>query len=172
MVSPQWFAAYTYPRHEKKVAEYLVWAGIESFLPLYTEAHTWKNGLRVMVEKPLFPSYIFVRVEPFDTTKVLRTPSIASLVTVAGVPAPLPTAEIESLRAGISRLLLEPHPYLKQGDRVRVKSGPFADLEGVLVLHKNRWRVVICIDLLMQAVSVEIDSSALERLPGRITHCA
>ncbi|MGE5109771.1 MAG: UpxY family transcription antiterminator [Acidobacteriaceae bacterium] len=172
MVSPQWFAAYTYPRHEKKVAEYLGWAGIESFLPLYKEAHTWNNGLHVTVEKPLFPSYIFVRVEPSDTTKILRTPSIASLVTVAGVPAPLPSAEIESLRAGVSRLRLEPHPYLKQGDRVRVKSGPFADLEGVLVLHKNRWRVVISIDLLMQAVSVEIDSSALERLPRRITHCA
>src|SRR5512146_2854590 len=147
MGTPQWFAAYTYPRHEKKVAEYLGWSGIESFLPLYKEARAWKNGLRVVVERPLFPSYIFVHVEACESLKILRTPSVASLVTVAGVPASLPNSEIESLKAGVSQLNMEPHPYLKKGDRVRLKSGPFAGQEGTLLVHKNRWRVVICIDL-------------------------
>jgi transcription antitermination factor NusG len=169
---PQWFAAYTYPRHEKKVAEYLGWSGIEFFLPLYKEAHSWKNGLRVIVERPLFPSYLFVHIELGESLKILRTPSVASLVTVAGVPASLPNSEIESLRAGVSQLNLEPHPYLRKGDRVRVKAGPFAGQEGILVLHKNRWRVVICIDLLMQAISVELDNGAVERLPSKFTHCA
>lgn len=172
MRSLQWYAAYTYPRHEKKVAEYLGWSGIESFLPLYKDARSWKNGLRVIVERPLFPSYIFVHVEPGESLKVLRTPSVASLVTVAGVPACLPNSEIESLKAGVSQLNLEPHPYLRKGDRVAVKAGPFAGQEGILVLHKNRWRVVICIDLLMQAISVELDSSAVERLPSKSIYCA
>src|SRR5512135_849933 len=172
MRSLQWYAAYTYPRHEKKVAEYLGWSGVECFLPLYKEARSWKNGLRVIVERPLFPSYIFVRVERGESLKILRTPSVASLVTVAGVPASLPNNEIESLKAGVSLLSLEPHPYLKKGDRVRVKSGPFAEQEGILILHKNRWRVVICIDLLMQAISVELDTSAVERLPFKSFHCA
>jgi transcription antitermination factor NusG len=163
----QWFAAYTYPRHEKKVAEHLSRAGVRSFLPLYQEARRWKNGVRVVVEKPLFPSYVFVNVEIAESLKVLQTPSVASLVTVGGVPAPLPNHEIESLMAGVSQLALQPHPYLRKGDRVRVKSGPFAEQEGVLVLCRNRWRVVICIELLMQAVSVEIDSCALEPLPQR-----
>jgi transcription antitermination factor NusG len=167
-----WFAAYTYPRHEKKVAEYLTYAGVECFLPLYKESKLWNNGLRVLVEKPLFPSYLFVRIHSSDSIKILRTPSVASLVTVAGVPVPLPKNEIEALMLGVSQLELAPHPYFKQGDRVRVKSGAFADQEGVLVLCKNRWRVVICIELLMQAVSVEIDSSSLERLPARASHCA
>ncbi len=167
-----WFAAYTYPRHEKKVAEYLSWSGVESFLPLYKEARTWKNGLRVVIEKPLFPSYVFVHIDVSDSLKILRTPSVASLVTVAGAPAPLANREVEALMAGVSQLDLLPHPYLRKGDRVRVKSGPFAGQEGVLVLWKNRWRVVISIDLLMQAVSVEIDSSSLERLPITVSRCA
>ena len=172
MGTPQWFAAYTYPRHEKKVAEYLGWSGIESFLPVYKEARRWKNGLRVVVERPLFPSYIFVHVAPGESLKILRTPSVASLVTVAGVPAALPNHEIESLRAGVDQLNLEPHPYLKKGDRVRVKTGPFAGQEGILVIHKNQWRVVICIDLLMQAISVEVDTYAIERLPSKLSFCA
>jgi transcription elongation factor/antiterminator RfaH len=167
-----WFAAYTYPRHEKKVVEHLNRAGVECFLPLYKEAKTWNNGLRVLVEKPLFPSYIFVHLDPLESLKILRTPSVASLVTVAGAPAPLPKHEIEALMVGVSQLDMAPHPYLREGDRVRVKSGPFAEQEGVLVMCKNRWRVVICIDLLMQAVSVEIDSSALERLPMKVARCA
>lgn len=172
MCSLQWYAAYTYPRHEKKVAEYLGWSGIESFLPLYKDARSWKNGLRVVVERPLFPSYVFVHVAPGESLRILRTPSVASLVTVAGVPASLPNSEIESLKAGVSQLNMEPHPYLRKGDRVAVKSGPFAGQEGILVLHKNRWRVVICIDLLMQAISVELDTSAVERLPSQSFHCA
>ncbi len=172
METPQWFAAYTYPRHEKKVAEYLDWSGIESFLPLYKEPRSWKNGLRVVVERPLFPSYIFVHVKRIESLKILRTPSVASLVTVAGVPAPLPDSEIDSLKAGVSQLNLEPHPYLRKGDRVRVKTGPFAGQDGVLILHKNRWRVVICVELLMQAISVELDISAVERLSSGVHHCA
>src|SRR5512146_2982725 len=143
MMTRQWFAAYTYPRHEKKVAEYLGWSGIEAFLPLYKDARSWKNGLRVVVERPLFPSYIFVRMEPSQSLKILRTPSVASLVTVAGVPASLPGSEIESIKAGVSQLNLEPHPYLRKGDRVRVKAGPFAGQEGILVFLKSSWRVVI-----------------------------
>jgi transcription antitermination factor NusG len=172
MGTQQWFAAYTYPRHEKKVAEYLCWSGIESFLPVYKDASLWKNGLRVLIERPLFPSYVFVHIEATDSLKILRTPSVASLVTVAGVPASLPNSEIESLKAGVSQLNLEPHPYLRKGDPVRVKTGPFAGQEGILVLHKNRWRVVICIELLMQAISVEIDTSAIERLPASYFRCA
>jgi transcription antitermination factor NusG len=167
-----WFAAYTYPRHEKKVAEYLNGAGVECFLPLYKESRTWNNGLRVIVEKPLFPSYIFVNVDSSDSLKILKTPSVASLVTIAGVPVPLPKQEVESLMAGVAQLELAPHPYLREGDRVRVTSGPFADREGILVQCKNRWRVVICIELLMQAVSVDIDACALERVPFRVARSA
>ena len=167
-----WFAAYTYPRHEKKVAEYLNSAGVQCFLPLYKESRLWNNGLRVIIEKPLFPSYVFVHVDSSDSLKILKTPSVASLVTVSGVPVPLPRQEVESLMAGVAQLDLAPHPYLREGDRVRVRSGPFADREGILVQCKNRWRVVICIELLMQAVSVDIDACALERLPFRVARSA
>jgi len=161
-----WYAAYTYPRHEKKVAQYLEQCGVESFLPLYKEINKWKNGQRMLVEKPLFPSYVFVNVNPNERLRVLQTPSVASLVERAGIPVPLAQSEIDSLRQGVSQLQMEPHPYLKKGDRVRVKSGPFADREGVLVFQKNSWRVVICLDLLMQAVAVEIELNELERLPA------
>ena len=165
MSGSHWFAAYTYPRHEKKAAKYLNMFGVETFLPLYREAHRWKNGVRSLVEIPLFPGYIFVHIESANRTKVLQSPSIASLVGCGGVPTPLPPQEIDRLQTGSLLLNLRPHPFLKTGDRVRVKSGPLADMEGVLVNLKNQWRVVICVDLLRQAVSAEVDLAELERLP-------
>jgi transcription antitermination factor NusG len=168
----KWFAAYTYPRHEKKVAEFLTSAGVEIFLPIYKQARLWNNGVRAIVERPLFPSYLFVHVETSECLRVLRAPSVASLVTAGGVPVPLANGEIESLKSAVQQLDLEPHPYLREGDRVRVTTGPFANQEGILIHCKNRWRVVICIELLMQAVSVEIDPSSLERLPAVFSRSA
>lgn len=164
MSGVQWFAAYTYPRHEKKAQTYLKMRGIETFLPLYKESHLWKNGVRALVEMPLFPSYLFVKVAAADRLKVVQTPSIASLVGSGGVPTPIPSEEIERLFAGSLHINLKPHPYLTTGDRVRIKSGPLADMEGVLVNFKNHWRVVISIELLRQAVSVEVGPNEIERL--------
>jgi transcription antitermination factor NusG len=115
-LTPQWFAAYTTTRHEKVVAEHLAHRNIESFLPLYRSLRLWKNGCKVNVERPLFPSYLFVRIERKHRVRVLEVPGVLSLVSTGGKPVPLPEPEIEALRAAIPFIKCEPHPYLVIGE--------------------------------------------------------
>ena len=79
------------------------------------------------------------------------------------MPAPLPKDEIEALRTGLAKgLHAEPHPFLTVGQRVRVKQGPLAGLEGVLLRWKGNWRVVLSLDLIQRSVAVDVDSSEIE----------
>ena len=94
-----WYALQTYPRHEKRVHEDLGLRAIECFLPLYETVHRWKNGCKVRVELPLFPGYLFVRIDPRQRFKALSLPGAVSIVGSASGPWPLPDAEIASLRA-------------------------------------------------------------------------
>src|SRR5271166_6958026 len=93
--SASWFAVYTTPRHEKAVARQFEVRQIEAFLPLYRSVHRWKNGCRVNVEQPLFPSYVFVSLGPRDYIRVLQTPGVLSLVGSGRDPTPLPSSAIE-----------------------------------------------------------------------------
>src|SRR3954470_8412308 len=90
-----WFALYTYPRHEKTVHEYLKHSAVESFLPLYTAVHRWKNGVKAAVSLPLFPGYVFVKTNPMDCSRLIRVPSVASIVSSRGIPLSMPAREID-----------------------------------------------------------------------------
>jgi transcription antitermination factor NusG len=92
----------------------------------------------------------------------LRVTGIVCLVGSGGNPTALPDDELEILRGRLSPLQLEPHPFMCVGDRVRVRSGALAGLEGILLQKKNHFRLVVCMDLIRQAMSVEIDSSEVE----------
>jgi transcription antitermination factor NusG len=84
-------------------------------------------------------------------------------VSFNGQPAPLPDAEIEALSSGLAKgARAEPHPYLKVGNRVRVKYGPLSGMEGILVRRKEKFRVVLSIDLIQRSVAVEVDESEVE----------
>src|SRR5277367_3338882 len=158
----RWYAAYTSPRHEKSVAQQMEGNRIQYFLPLYQSVRRWKDR-RKEIELPLFPGYIFVHVALRDRLQVLRLPGVLQFVAFGGKPAVLPAAEIESLRDGLMRgLRAEPHPYLKLGGRVRVHSGPMSGVEGILVRRKEKFRVVLSIDLIQRSVAVEVDESEIE----------
>jgi transcription antitermination factor NusG len=158
----RWYAAQTSANHEKRVAEQLNLRAVEAYLPLYTSVRRWKDR-RVRLELPLFPGYVFVRLALRDRLQVLQTPSVARLVGFGGQPTPLPEQEIDSLRRGLTHdMLIEPHPYLKVGQRVRVKTGPLQGLEGLLLRRKKTSRFVISLDLIMRSVAVEIDTAELE----------
>ncbi len=157
-----WFAAYTTPRHEKAVVRQLDVRHVESFLPLYKSVRRWKNGCRVAVEQPLFPSYVFVRVRRRDSVKVLQVPGVLAIVSSGRQPAPLLGSEIESLRLGLPYLRFEPHPYLVVGEKVRIISGSLAGMVGVFVRKKNDFRVVLTLDLIQQSVAVEIGVNEVE----------
>jgi transcription antitermination factor NusG len=153
---------YTVSRHEKVVARQMNGNGVDHFLPLYKCVRRWKDR-RKELELPLFPGYVFIRIAFQDRLRVQQLPGVLQIVSFNGKPAPLPDAEIEALRNGLSRnAWLEPHPYLTVGRRVRVRSGPMAGLVGVLVRKKEKFRVVLSVDLILQSVALEVDSADVE----------
>lgn len=161
-----WYAAYTYPRHEKKVLDQLVRREIESFLPSYRAVHKWRNGCKVEVQLPLFPGYVFVRIRLQEQLRVLQVPSLVNLISFGGLPVALPEDVVEALRATLATIKAEPHPLLKTGDRVRIKSGCLAGIEGILLRKATGCRFVLNVDLIMQAVSVEVSAEDVEPIPA------
>lgn len=169
--SANWFAAYTNSHHEKRVASHFDERQIESFLPLYSALHHWKNRCRVGLDLPLFPNYVFVHIDPRERVRVLEVPGVLSLVGFGRTLAPLSDFEIEALRSCVGQRKIEPHPYLVIGERVRINAGPMMGMEGVLVRKKSNFRVVLLLDVIMQCVAVEVDADDLEpaaKLAGRV----
>lgn len=162
-----WYVLYTCPRHEKRIAEEMERRRISCFLPLYRSVRRWKDR-RKELELALFPSYVFVQIALRDKLRVLELPGVVHFVTFAGRPAALPDREIESLRNGLAGGM-HPHPYLKIGRRVRVRSGPLSGAQGILVRRKDKFRLVLSIDLIMRSVAVEVDESDVEPLPVAAT---
>jgi transcription antitermination factor NusG len=157
--SSGWHAIYTRHQHEKTVAEILSGKGFEVFFPVYAALHRWKDRTKT-VSLPLFPSYVFIRGGLDRRLQILTTPGICEIVNVAGQAAVIPEAEIEDVRRMVESFLhAEPHPFLKCGDRVRIKAGPLAGIEGILVRKKSQMRLVLSVELLAKSVAVEIDAS-------------
>jgi len=168
--APKWFAVYTLPRHEKRVSEYMALRQIEHYLPLYHVRRKWHNGSTVVLDLPLFPGYLFVRIERRERVRVLEAPGVLSFVGgTGGKPSVLPDAEIDALRSGLPLRHAEPHALLTAGQRARIRSGPLAGMEGVVVRQKNSLRVVLTMDMILQSVSVEVDGSELESLESEFT---
>jgi transcription antitermination factor NusG len=157
-----WFAVYTTCRHEKRVARNLGQRQIEHFLPIYRTQHTWKDGTRVMLDLPLFPGYIFVRIDLHDRVGVLEVPGVVSMIGTAKQPAPLPDLEVEALRAGLDPTRAAPHPLLTVGQRVRITRGALAGVEGIVVRKKSGFQVVLTLNLLMQSIAIEVSGDDVE----------
>jgi transcription antitermination factor NusG len=162
--SQQWFAAYTCSCQEKRVAQHLSARNIDYFLPIYRKERRWKNGSRVAIDRPLFPGYVFVKVEENERVRVLELPGVHSIVGAGRKPTPLPTQEIELLRQGVHLLNTEPHPYLNVGDRARVRGGPLKGMRGMVVRKKNGLRFVVSLETIMKSISIEVDEEDLEAI--------
>jgi transcription antitermination factor NusG len=159
---PHWYAAYTCANHEKRVAEQLAGRGVDHYLPQYQAVRRW-NHRRVCLCLPLFPGYVFVHISLAERLRVLEVPGLVRLVGFGPLPTALESAEIERLRQGLAKTGgARPHTYLQAGRRVRVCAGPFQGMVGVLKRHKGTCRVVVCIELIQRAISVEVDADAVE----------
>jgi transcription antitermination factor NusG len=157
-----WFAIHTRYQHENAAARSLVYKGFEVFLPQYTAVRHWTDRTKEL-SAPLFPCYLFLR-GGIPRLNIVTTPGVQGLVGFGGVPATIPDAEIEALRQAVARRVrLEPYPFLKCGDWVRVMSGPLEGIEGILVRNKNRYRLVLSVDLVQKSAAVEVDGCAVER---------
>jgi transcription antitermination factor NusG len=162
LCKPRWYAAYTSANHEKRVAEQFVVRDVVHFLPVYESVRRWKDR-RVTLQMPLFPGYVFVRMALRDRLLVQQVPGVAHLVGFDGTPAPLPDEEIDALRASLENgVWAEPLPYLNVGRRVRLRSGPLAGMQGILLQRKGRFRLVISIELIQRSVAVDVDVADVE----------
>ncbi len=158
-----WYALYTRPRHERQVFRELSNKGIEAFLPTFSVRRRWSDRYKV-IEEPLFKNYLFVNVD-FDRRhhETLRPYGAVAFVMFDGKPAPIPEREIDAIRRLVdSELPYDPHPYLKIGHRVRVRSGPLEGCEGILTRKKGIARFVLSVHLLQQSVSAEVDADCIE----------
>jgi len=170
-LEPQWYAAYTRAQHEKRVALQLAERAVEHYLPVYEAVHRWKDR-RMRVQLPLFPGYVFIHIPLRSQLDVLRIPSVVRLVGFNGAPTPMPQEDIERLRRAMAEgVLVQPHPYLKVGRRVRITAGPFAGCEGILKRCRGDLRLVLAIELIHRAVLVDVDVSTVVPI-GRLSDCS
>jgi len=168
-----WYAVYTRHQHEKAVAQILTGKGFNTFLPLYATTHDWKDRTKALT-LPLFPCYVFLKGGIERRLQIITTPGIYGLVSSAGQPAAIPDIEIEAIRRVIeSGTRVEIHPFLKCGSWVRVKCGPLAGIEGILVRKKNVSRLVLNVEILGTAAAIEVAAFQVEAVTasrGRVSN--
>ena len=158
----QWFAVQTRYRFERKVTAQLQSRGLETFLPMLEETHSWSDR-RKRVDIPLFSGYTFVRFDlPRLSRNLLNTEGIIGLITFAGKPAPVPAKQIDDLQMLLSQKVpCALHAFLKVGQRVRIRGGSLNGLEGILEQCGDR-NLVISIDSIQRAVAITIEGYELE----------
>jgi transcription antitermination factor NusG len=159
-----WWAIYTRHQHEKVVADVLSAKGFQVFLPLYDSIRRWKDRQKLL-SLPLFPCYVFVRGGLNRRFQILSTPGVHMALTHGDRIAVIPEKEIDAIRQTIEGpFRMEPHPFLRCGDRVRVARGSLEGVEGILIRKKNQFRLVLSVDMLAKSVAVEIDASDIESI--------
>ena len=164
---PHWFAIQTRSRHEKVVRDQLAAKHITHLLPLWRKRSVWKDRIK-FVEMPLFGGYLFGYFALQDRVAVLETVGVVRLVGISGRPVPVPDEQITAVRTMVEqRLPYDPHPYLVEGMRVRIKHGVLADAEGILIARKQKHRLVLSVDIIQQAVAVDVDIADVEPLECR-----
>jgi transcription antitermination factor NusG len=157
-----WWALYTRHQHEKTVAEMLSNKGFDVFLPLYDSMRRWKDRSKLL-SLPLFPGYVFVRGGLSRKLQVVSTPGVHMILYRGEQIAVIPDAEIQAIRTAVDgRYRIEPHPFLKCGDRVRMIRGSLEGVEGILTRKKNYIRLVLSVEMLAQSVAVEVNASDVE----------
>jgi transcription antitermination factor NusG len=162
-----WFAVFTQPRHEKKVAGHLASREVEAFLPTYRERHVWRNRQTVTLDLPLFPSYLFVKLQQRQRGVVLGVPGLLSIVGTSRSAVTIPENYIAALRMGAAQNRILPHTQPVVGDRVRIVSGWFAGFEGILAHIRSEFRVVLTIESIQKSISVEVPREEIEPVTRR-----
>jgi transcription termination/antitermination protein NusG len=161
LANPEWYALYTRSRFEKKMLSELTDRSIEVFLPMREILSRWKDRKK-RIWVPLFPGYIFVNHvdTPENRFRILNIPGAVRFVGLEGHANPIPEEQIQCVRRFLeSSIAIDSYPYMQVGTRVEVIAGPLKGIQGILVEKRGRFRFVIQVDLIRQAVSVEIDAS-------------
>ena len=156
---PAWYAIWTRSRHEQVVREQLERKGLEAFLPTITKWSRWKDRKK-QIDWPLFPGYCFARFSGADRLPVLKCTGVVNIVSFDGDIAPIPAHEIDGIRLLVeSDLQFDPCPLIREGMMVQVTHGPLKGVVGRLVRKGAHARLILSVDLIGQAVSVEVDAA-------------
>jgi transcription antitermination factor NusG len=154
-----WYAIWTRSRHEQVVREQLARKGVEAFLPTITKWSRWKDRKK-QIDWPLFPGYCFARFESAERLSVLKCTGVVNIVSFDGEIVAIPDQEIDSIRRLVeSDLQFDPCPLIREGMTVEVTHGPLKGVFGRLVRKGAHARLVLSVDLIGQAVSVEVDAA-------------
>ena len=157
-----WYAIRVMSNRERAVASLLQGRGFPVSLPL---CRSRRNGTGRRRESVLFPGYLFCSFDSNVLLPIISVPGVVHVVCRQRVPVAVDPVEMDAVRklaeAGLSA---EPCAWIAIGERVRVREGPMAGVEGTLAREGNRDRIVISISLLMRSVMVELDRSAVESI--------
>jgi transcription termination/antitermination protein NusG len=159
MIDPQWFAIWTRSRHEQVVREQIERKKFDAFLPTIPKWSRWKDRKK-KIDWPLFPGYCFARFDPEQSLAILKCTGVVNIVSFEGKPAAIPEHEIEGIRLLVqSDLQYDPCPMIQEGMMVEVTHGPLKGVVGRLLRKGTHARLVLSVELIGQAVSVEVDAA-------------
>jgi len=165
MAVKKWYALYTKSRTEKKVYKELTDKGIETYLPLEKRLKIWSDRKK-WVDEPFIRSYIFVKTTEPELQKALNTPGVVTVIRFSGKPAPVREKEIAVIQA----ILSSEEDYeitadtFALGEKVKVEHGSLKNLEGELVQHLNKYKVLVRIASINQNILIRINPSYLKKV--------
>lgn len=167
VAGPRWYACYTMARREKKVHARFGERGLESFLPIVPRTSQWHDR-RKRIEWPLLPGYVFARFRLPELYHVLGTPGVSSVVRMNGLPAPISDEEIRNIArfaTALAESKIEPRQVrFREGQRVRIVSGPFEGIEGIVLELRGRRRVLVGLRTIGLGFEVDVSDQALRPL--------
>jgi transcription antitermination factor NusG len=165
MSGTAWYAVRVRPRCEKAVVSDFETRGLTPYLPLYEKVTRWSDRVKKVLW-PLFPGYVFARLDYAQRLPAMQHPNVMYIVSCGGVPQPVDPEELDAVRRMLDAgCRAEPVSYLHAGDTVEVVQGPLAGLHGILLRERNQNRLVVSLTLLHRSVATEIDRACV-RLAG------
>jgi len=166
-----WYAVHTRSNQETIAHDSLSGRGFECFLPKYETVSQWKDR-RVLIERPLFPGYLFARMPAAFKVKAMSAHGVVDVLCSRPGWDAIDELQVQCLRERLSTHKVEPHIYLPVGSKVTIVHGPFAGLEGVLIQHRYaRDKVVVSLPAIVRSFSIEVmPGDVRESASMKITH--
>jgi transcription antitermination factor NusG len=162
----RWFALRVKSRQEKLVAKAIASRGFEEFLPTYQRRCRWSDRVK-SVDVPLFPGYVFCRLDPRRRLSLLVIPGVSHFVGIGKIPVPIEDSEMAAIQEAVrSGLSYEPWPFLQMGQRISMGDGPLAGIEGIYIGDSKQERIVVSITLLQRSVAVSIERQWVRLVDG------
>lgn len=162
----QWYALHTRSRHEKVVAALVQQKGVTTFLPLFSRVHRWSDR-RKTVQVPLFPGYTFLRVDatPETCIRILQTPGVVRFVGTGWRGIPIPEKQIQDIQTLLAQNVpCASFPFLRVGQRVRIRGGCLDGIEGRLVTVKGDRTLVISVEPILHSLAIRLEGYDVEIL--------